>query len=928
MNSKYQPQEIEQPIYQRWESGNYFQPKGDGEPYCILIPPPNVTGTLHMGHAFQHTLIDTMIRYQRMNGRNTLWQMGTDHAGIATQMVVERNLEEAGNNRLALGRENFITKVWEWRNSSGQNICQQLRRIGSSVDWTRERFTMDSNYSQAVLQAFLALHQEGLIYRGKSLVNWDPVLGTAISDLEVKNQEEEGHLYYIRYPLLDADPSERQNHLVIATTRPETMLGDVAIAVNSKDDRYKHLIGRHAQLPLVGRKLPIIADDYVDPEFGTGCLKVTPAHDFNDYEIGKRHNLDRINILTDQAKINDQAPAAYRNLDRFEARELITKNLQASGLLEKRVSHKLMVPRGDRSNAVIEPWMTSQWFVSMKELAEPAIEAVKKGQVRFIPKNYENTYFAWMEDIHDWCISRQQWWGHQIPAWYDPGGKIYVGLDEDDARKRHQLAADLPLKQESDVLETWFSSGLWSFAALGWPQDRGSLAQYHPTNVLFTGHDIIFFWVARMIMLSLKLHNQIPFKEVYVHGLIRDGEGKKMSKSKGNGLDPLDLIDGIKLEDLVAKRTANLMQPQMVKRIEQATRKDFPEGIPAFGTDALRFTFCAMAARGRDIPFDLKRIAGYQHFCNKLWNAANFVFTHTADKDSGYQGEGDFEFEMVDEWILVQLDQTLKQVRQALANYRFDLLAQALYEFTWHEYCDWYLECSKAVLLDQGVGEIRKRSVRHRLLSVLEIVLRSLHPITPFITEQLWQKCRQHMGTSGDTTIMLSAYPCPGLSEDEPKNTELIGNMQWLKEIITAIRTIRSELQVPPGKKINLLLQGKGEKLVEQNAGYISKLAGIDTIRWLDETAQPPAVSAQPVRELKVMVPLAGLIDKDDEIARLNKQIAATKTVLEGFQKQLSNNNFLTKAPANVVQEKQQKVSLLNSNLTKLENQLKALASP
>ncbi len=921
--SKYRPEELEQATYRQWEAKNHFQPAGQGQPYCILIPPPNITGTLHMGHAFQHTLIDTMIRYRRMKGDRALWQVGTDHAGIATQMVVERQLEDAGSSRQQLGRKGFLKKVWEWRNSSGTDICRQLRRIGSSVDWSRERFTMDADYSQAVVQTFVTLHEEGLIYRGKRLVNWDPVLGTAISDLEVDNREQEGRLYYIRYPLLNNKSDRKQNYLVVATTRPETMLGDVAIAVNPHDERYKSLIGSHAELPLVGRKLPVIADDYVDSAFGTGCLKVTPAHDFNDYEIGKRHSLEQINILTAKAEINDQAPPAYRGLDRFEARKGIVRDLAAAGLLEKEETHRLTVPLGDRSEAVIEPRITDQWFVSMEALAAPALEAVKSGQLKFVPKNYENIYFVWLENIQDWCISRQQWWGHRIPAWYDSDGNIHVGLDEADVRRRHSLERDQPLRQEEDVLETWFSSGIWSFASLGWPQQT-ALSDYHPTNVLFTGHDIIFFWVARMVMLSLKLQGQLPFREVYVHGLIRDSEGKKMSKSRGNGLDPLDLIDGIDLESLVAKRTTNLMQPQMVKKIEQATRKDFPRGIPAFGTDALRFTFCAMAARGRDIPFDLKRIEGYHHFCNKLWNAAHFVFSHVEKEDFSQLNRQSLEFDLVDNWILACLNRMLAEAEQALSNYRFDLLAQAIYEFLWHEYCDWYLECSKATLLDPNASEIRRRSVRYRLASVLETTLRSLHPVMPFITEALWQQCRKIMGIASSETVMLAAWPAPSDSE---QGQALLADMQQLKRVITAVRTLRAELQIPPGKKIHLLLQGGGFDLIKQNALYIHRLAGIESIEWLDDEATLPVASVEVVGRLKVIVPLAGLIEKQDEIARLTKRMKATSADLERFQKQLENQNFLARAPHNVIQAKQQKARMLESTLTKLHSQLKSLKS-
>ena len=935
MSAKYNPLSIEQPLYQNWESKGYFQPAGKGEAYCILIPPPNVTGTLHMGHAFQHTLIDSMIRYHRMQGRKTLWQVGTDHAGIATQMLVERQLEKKGINRLALGREKFTEAVWRWRQSSGDDIVQQLRRIGSSVDWSREKFTMDPDYSKAVREAFVQLYRDGLIYRGKRLVNWDPVLGTAISDLEVENQKKQGYLWYIRYPLFDSatagQQDNRQDYLIVATTRPETMLGDVAVAVHPNDDRYRHLIGKQVQLPIVGRILPVIADDYVDPEFGTGCVKITPAHDFNDYAIGKRHQLPLINVLTAKAAINDNAPKNLRGLDRFKARKAIVDELEASGLLEKTEPHKAMVPKGDRSGAIIEPWLTEQWFMTMKPLAEPAVAAVKEGRIDFIPKNHENTYFSWLRDIQDWCISRQLWWGHRIPAWYDEQGNVYVGRNESEARQYHQLAKDLPLQQEADVLETWFSSGLWSFASLDWPEQPDTMAEYHPSSVLFTGHDIIFFWVARMIMLSLKLHNELPFKEVYVHGLIRDAEGKKMSKSKGNGLDPIDLIDGIDLDSLIAKRTVNLMQPNMVERIEKNTRRDFPNGIPAFGADALRFTFCAMAARGRDIPFDIQRIAGYNHFCNKLWNAANFVFTNTEGLDCGYQNAGakntgDMQFDLTDHWIASRFSQCLQAAQQAINSYRFDLLAHELYEFVWHEYCDWYLELAKPTLNNANTPAVRLRSVRHQLLRILEAVLRALHPIVPFITETLWQRCIKLMAISADT-IMLHPWP---ESADFASNEQAthIASMEWLKQMVVGVRTIRAELQVSPARQIELILQGNQQghsALFEQTAVYIKQLANIATITWLDETAEPPEASVQVVGNLKVLVPLAGLINKDDEIARLKKEINKAENNLLRAQKQLNNASFIAKAPAAVVAERKQKATTVAATLRQLQERLQAL---
>lgn len=936
MSAKYNPLSIEQSLYQNWERQGYFQPAGEGEPYCILIPPPNVTGTLHMGHAFQHTLIDSMIRYHRMQGRKTLWQVGTDHAGIATQMLVERQLEAKGIKRLELGRKKFTEAVWQWRQSSGNDISQQLRRIGSSVDWSREKFTMDPGYSEAVCEAFVQLYRDGLIYRGKRLVNWDPVLGTAISDLEVENQEEQGHLWHIRYPLCDSATISQQNYpqdyLIVATTRPETMLGDVAVAVHPNDDRYKHLIGQQVQLPIADRTLPVIADDYVDPEFGTGCVKITPAHDFNDYNIGKRHQLPLINVLTAEATINDNAPKNLRGLDRFKARKVIVDELEASGLLEKTEPHKIMVPKGDRSGAVIEPWLTEQWFMAMESLAKPAIAAVQEGRMGFIPQSHKNTYFSWLRDIQDWCISRQQWWGHQIPAWYDEQGNVYVGRNESAARQYHGLAEELPLQQEADVLETWFSSGLWSFASLDWPEQTDIMAEYHPSSVLFTGHDIIFFWVARMIMLSLKLQNELPFKEVYVHGLIRDAEGKKMSKTKGNGLDPIDLIDGIELDSLIAKRTANLMQPKMVERIERNTRRDFPNGIPAFGADALRFTFCAMAARGRDIPFDLQRIAGYQHFCNKLWNAASFVFANTEGLDCGYQNASeedanDMQFDLTDHWVALRFSQCLQAAQQAINTYRFDLLAHELYEFVWHEYCDWYLELTKPILNNTNTPAIRLRSVRHQLLRILEAVLRTLHPIIPFITETLWQRCIKLMNISADT-IMLQPWPEPA-DFAHSKQATYIASMEWLKRVVVGVRTIRAELQVSPARQIELILQGNQQDhlaLFEQTEVYIKRLANIATITWLDEAQEPPEASVQVIDDLKVLVPLEGLINKEDEIARLKKEIDKIENDLLRIRKQLDNASFVAKAPRAVVAEREKKAAVATATLKQLQQRLQVLS--
>ncbi|MGB2281146.1 MAG: valine--tRNA ligase, partial [Pseudomonadales bacterium] len=780
MDKTYNPHAIEQQWYQHWEENSYFTPSGTGSPYSIVIPPPNVTGSLHMGHAFQDTIMDTLIRLKRMQQHDTLWQVGTDHAGIATQMLVERKVQaEEGLTRHDLGRDKFLDKVWEWKEESGGNITRQLRRLGASVDWDRERFTMDDGFYTAVQEAFIRLYEDGLIYRGKRLVNWDPKLHTAISDLEVVSEDEAGHLWHMRYPLADgATTANGDNYIVVATTRPETMLGDTAVAVHPEDERYQHLVGQFIELPLVGRRIPIIADDYVDQEFGTGCVKITPAHDFNDYAMGQRHGLTMINVLDQDAAIlatpevyntegksiehSETIPAAYQGLDRYAARDGIVADLQGLGQLEKIEDHTLKAPRGDRSGLVIEPLLTDQWFVSTKPLAEPAIAAVEDGRIEFVPKQWENTYFAWMRDIQDWCISRQLWWGHRIPAWYDDAGKFYVGRSEADVRAKYNLG-DINLRQDEDVLDTWFSSGLWTFGTMGWPDMTEALKRYHPTDVLVTGFDIIFFWVARMIMMTMHLmkhedgSDQVPFKTIYVTGLIRDENGDKMSKSKGNVLDPLDLIDGISLEDLLAKRTGNMMQPQLAKKIDKQTRKHFPEGMAAYGTDALRFTLCSLASTGRDIKFDLGRIEGNRNFCNKIWNAASYVLMNCEDQDCGQHGDA-VELSLADRWILSRLQRTQQKVLSALDSYRFDHAAEALYSFIWNEYCAWYLELSKPVLWDDNASPEQLRGTRQTLVQVLESALRLAHPLMPYITEEIWQKVKPLVGKTGPS-IMLEAYP-------------------------------------------------------------------------------------------------------------------------------------------------------------------------
>ena len=914
MEKTYDPQNIEQRWYETWEKNNYFAPSGQGEAYCIMIPPPNVTGSLHMGHAFQDTIMDALIRYHRMRGCNTLWQAGTDHAGIATQMVVERQLKQDNLTRHDLGRDAFIKKVWEWKSHSGGTITRQLRRMGASLDWSRERFTMDAGLSAAVQEVFVRLYDEGLIYRGKRLVNWDPVLHTAVSDLEVISEEENGHLWHMRYPLASGE-----GHLVVATTRPETLLGDSAVAVHPEDERYRHLIGHMVKLPLTGREIPVIADEYVDKEFGTGCVKITPAHDFNDYAVGGRHGLAQINIFTIDARINDNAPAAYRGLDRYEARKRIVADLEAQGLLEKIENHKLMVPRGDRTNAVIEPLLTDQWYVKIEPLAKPAIAAVETGAIQFVPDNWKNTYYDWMKNIQDWCISRQIWWGHRIPAWYDESGNIYVARSEPEVRSKYQLPQALPLRQDEDVLDTWFSSALWPFSTLGWPAQTDALKTFYPTNVLVTGFDIIFFWVARMIMMGIKFTGKIPFHQVYIHGLVRDAHGQKMSKSKGNVLDPIDLIDGIDLESLVKKRTTGLMQPQMAPKIETATRKDFPDGIPAFGTDALRFTFAAMASTGRDINFDLARVEGYRNFCNKIWNAARYVFMNTQGEDCG-AGTGDISLTTADHWINARLQQTAAAMQQAFAHYRLDLAAQAIYDFTWNEYCDWYLELCKPVLNDESSSEALQRGTRKTLVTVLDSILRLAHPIMPFITEEIWQRVAPLTGNNGQT-IMTQRYPEP---DANLADSSAIQEMEWVKNFILGVRKIRGEMNLPPGKPLPVLLQNgaaNDRRLLAKHHLLLRTLAKTASIHWLDAGDSAPESAMALCGEMRILIPMAGLIDKGAELARLNKEIERRANELERSESKLQNPGFADRAPAEVVDKERQKAAELRSALDNLRAQ-------
>ncbi len=919
MEKTWQPAEREQYWYAAWEESGWFAPAGDGDPYCIMIPPPNVTGSLHMGHAFQDSIMDLLIRYQRMRGSRTLWQMGTDHAGIATQMVVERQLAAQGESRTGLGREAFIERVWQWKTESGGTIAKQLRRMGSSVDWSRERFTMDPGLSNAVREVFVRLYEEGLIYRGKRLVNWDPKLHTAISDLEVVSEEENGKLWHFRYPLADGS-----GHLVVATTRPETMLGDSAVAVHPGDERYRHLVGREVELPLTGRTIPVVADDYVDPEFGSGCVKITPAHDFNDYEVGMRHGLPLINIFTIDAAINDNAPEAYRGMDRYEAREQVLKDLDAAGLVEKIEDHRLKVPRGDRSHVVVEPLLTDQWYVRTAPLAGEAIRAVENGDIEFVPKNWENTYFAWMRDIQDWCISRQLWWGHRIPAWYDAQGNVYVGRDEAEVRKKHGLDPGLALEQDEDVLDTWFSSALWTFSTLGWPEETPELQQFHPTSVLVTGFDIIFFWVARMIMLTLHFRRQVPFRQVYVHGLVRDAEGQKMSKSKGNVLDPLDLIDGISLEGLLAKRTSNMMQPQLAKKIEKATRKHFPEGIAAYGTDALRFTFYSLASTGRDIKFDMGRMEGYRNFCNKLWNAARYVLMNVEGRDCGIDSE--YELGLAERWIITRLQDAEASVLEGIRTYRFDIASRALYEFVWHEYCDWYLELSKPVLNDAQAGAALQTGTRRTLVRVLETVLRLAHPFIPFITEEIWQSVKTVAGKDG-ATIMLEPYPEPDPGRADP---EAAADVEWLRRIVIAARNIRGEMDISMARRIPLLLRGgddEDRRRSGENESFLCALARLESIRWLEPGETPPVSASQPVDGLELLVPMAGLIDREAELARLEKQLAKLDRNLAGVRGKLDNERFVANAPEAVVATERARLEELELHQDRIRAQLEKIRS-
>ncbi|MGH2438226.1 valine--tRNA ligase [Vibrio cholerae] len=952
MEKTYNPTSIEQDLYKTWEEQGYFKPHGDTskDAYSIMIPPPNVTGSLHMGHAFQDTIMDTLIRCQRMKGKNTLWQVGTDHAGIATQMVVERKIAaEEGKTKHDYGRDAFIDKIWEWKAESGGTITKQLRRLGASVDWDRERFTMDDGFYKAVQEVFVRLYKDDLIYRGKRLVNWDPKLHTAISDLEVENKETKGHMWHFRYPLADGvKTADGKDYIVVATTRPETMLGDTGVAVNPEDPRYKDLIGKEIILPIVGRRIPIVGDEHADMEKGTGCVKITPAHDFNDYEVGKRHNLPMINIFTFDANIRDVAevfntkgeasdvysgelPAKYQGMERFAARKAIVAEFEQLGLLQEIKDHDLTVPYGDRGGVVIEPMLTDQWYVRAGILAKPAVEAVENGDIQFVPKQYENMYFSWMRDIQDWCISRQLWWGHRIPAWYDEQGNVFVGRNEEEVRAENNIAADVALRQDDDVLDTWFSSALWTFGTLGWPEKTPELNVFHPTDVLVTGFDIIFFWVARMIMMTMHFCKdedgkaQVPFKTVYVTGLIRDENGDKMSKSKGNVLDPIDMIDGIDLESLVAKRTGNMMQPQLAAKIEKNTRKTFENGIEAYGTDSLRFTLAAMASTGRDINWDMKRLEGYRNFCNKLWNASRYVLMNTEEQDCGFAAGAELEYSLADKWIESQFELAAKEFNGHIDNFRLDMAANTLYEFIWNQFCDWYLELTKPVLW-KGT-EAQQRATRRTLITVLEKTLRLAHPVIPYITETIWQSVKPLVdGVEGDT-IMLQALPQYDAANF---NQEALDDIEWVKAFITSIRNLRAEYDINPGKPLEVMLKAANEQdaaRIEANKQVLVSLAKLESIRVLADGEATPACATALVGKSELMIPMAGLIDKDAELERLAKEIAKTQGEIARIEGKLGNEGFVAKAPEAVITKEREKLAGYQEALVKLEQQKATIAA-
>ncbi|WP_413191152.1 valine--tRNA ligase [Psychrobacter sp. AT9] len=962
LENAYNPAEVEAGMYQGWEDSGYFQPTFDkDESFSIALPPPNVTGSLHMGHGFNNAIMDALTRYHRMDGDNTLWQPGTDHAGIATQMVVERRLEAQGIKRRDMTREDFIDKVWEWKEESGGNITSQIRRLGSSVDWSRERFTMDDGLSNAVKEVFVRLFDDGLIYRGKRLVNWDPKFQTALSDLEVENHDEKGSLWHFRYHFTDKDltTQDGKNYLVVATTRPETLLGDTAVAVNPSDERYAHLVGKTITLPITGRIVPIVADDYVEKDFGTGCVKITPAHDFNDYDLGRRHDLPLINILDERANILasmevypdlqtrepelETTPSEYAGLERFAARKFLVEQAGEQGWLEDIEDYALKAPRAERGGTIVEPWLTDQWYVAVKELAKPAIDAVEDGSIEFVPAQYKNMYMSWMTDLQDWCISRQLWWGHRIPAWYDDAtGEIYVARDEAEVRSKYNLSDDVVLRQDNDVLDTWFSSGLWTFSTLDWADvnaDPRVMDTFHPTSVLVTGFDIIFFWVARMIMMTMHFVKnedgtpQVPFKTVYVHGLVRDGNGQKMSKSKGNVLDPIDLIDGIDLEALVEKRTSNMMNPKDAAKIEKQTRKEFPEGIPAFGTDALRFTFTSLASTGRDINFDLKRVEGYRNFCNKIWNASRFVLMNCVDSEGAAkpidQAANPDVWELPEKWIMSRLNSTIADIHQHFAQYRLDMVSQDIYEFIWNEYCDWYVELAKASLNDDSVSDERKAQIRYVLLHVLETALRFSHPIMPYLTEQIWQTVAPLLGRKNTDSIVVADYP---KTDDAQISEQVEADMAWLQELIASVRNIRGEMKLGNAVRLPVLLQNisadEDARLsrIKNQFKALAKVESLEIINSGDGSDQKiPLSSSSMVGQLRVLVPMKGLIDPTAELARLGKSYDKLKGQAEGIARKLGNEGFVSKAPAEVVDAEKAKLAELEGQLTAMTAQMEQL---
>ena len=963
LENAYNPSAVEADMYQGWEESGYFQPTFDkDESFSIALPPPNVTGSLHMGHGFNNAIMDALTRFHRMDGDNTLWQPGTDHAGIATQMVVERRLNAEGIRRHDLGRDAFIDKIWEWKEESGDNITTQIRRLGSSVDWSRERFTMDDGLSNAVKEVFVRLFDEGLIYRGKRLVNWDPKFQTALSDLEVEISDEKGSLWYFRYYFVDKTikTHDGKDYLVVATTRPETLLGDTAVAVNPSDERYAHLVGKTITLPITGRIVPIVADDYVDIEFGTGCVKITPAHDFNDYELGRRHELPLINVLDAHANIlpqmeiypdlqtrepnlettpSDHAGDSYAGLERFTARVKMVAQAQEEGWLDSIEDYELKAPRGDRSGVIVEPWLTDQWYVAVNKLAGPAIDAVENGDIEFVPAQYKNMYMAWMTDLQDWCISRQLWWGHRIPAWYDDAtGEIYVARDEAEVRTKYNLSDDIKLRQDDDVLDTWFSSGLWTFSTLGWADpaaDKKVLETFHPTSVLVTGFDIIFFWVARMIMLTMHFVKnddgtpQVPFKTVYVHGLVRDGNGQKMSKSKGNVLDPIDIIDGIDLERLVEKRTSNMMNPKDAAKIEKQTRKEFPEGIPAYGTDALRFTFTSLASTGRDINFDLKRVEGYRNFCNKIWNASRFVLMNCVDGDSNAkpidQTANPEVWELPEKWIMSRLNSSIKDIHQHFAQYRLDMVSHDIYEFIWNEYCDWYVELAKASLNDDSVTDERKAQIRYVLLHVLETALRFTHPIMPYLTEEIWQTIAPLLNRKNTGSIVIADYP---QTDSTLISEQIESDMDWLQELIASVRNIRGEMKLGNAVRLPVLLQNisdEEEQRLSRIANQFKALAKVESLTILKDGDEVPLSSSSMVGQLRILVPMKGLIDPTAELKRLGKSFDKLQKQAEGISRKLSNEGFVSKAPAEVVDAEKAKLAELEGQLTAMTAQMEQL---